>query len=160
MHINDAVFLEDLCPKFRLRQWRKSIHRFTGKSCIYCGKPSESIDHVKPRCQGGLSTKENWVPACLYCNGDKSDENALYWYRRQKFYDPRRAMAIRAWLEGDLRLAIRLLQWANPNFKIKNKNYEKDESEYKAAWLPNIANISRVITLTYISQFSWRFWEY
>ena len=32
MHINDAVFLEDLCPKFRLRQWRKSIHRFTGKA--------------------------------------------------------------------------------------------------------------------------------
>ena len=42
-------------------------------------------------------------------------------------------MAIRAWLEGDLRLAIRLLQWANPNFTIKNKNYEKDKSEYKAA---------------------------
>ena len=67
MHINDAVFLEDLCPKFRLRQWRKSIHRFTGKSCIYCGKPSESIDHVLPRSQGGLSTTENCVPACLSC---------------------------------------------------------------------------------------------
>ena len=88
MHINDAVFLEDLCPKFRLRQWRKSIHRFTGKSCIYCGKPSESIDHVIPRCQGGLSTTENCVPACLSCNGDKSDENALYWYRRQNFTIP------------------------------------------------------------------------
>ena len=42
-------------------------------------------------------------------------------------------MAIRAWLEGDLRLAIRLLQWANPNFKVSNKNYEEDESKYKAA---------------------------
>ena len=42
-------------------------------------------------------------------------------------------MAIRAWLEGDLRLAIRLLQWANPNFNVKNKNYEKDKSKYKAA---------------------------
>ena len=52
--------------------------------------------------------------------------------RRQKFYDPRRAMAIRAWLEGDLRLAIRLLQWANPNFRV-NKNNEKDGSEYRAA---------------------------
>ena len=80
MHINDAVFLEDLCPKFRFRQWRKSIHKFTGKSCIYCGKPSESIDHVIPRSQGGLSKTENCVPACLSCNGDKSDENALYWY--------------------------------------------------------------------------------
>ena len=42
-------------------------------------------------------------------------------------------MAIRAWLEGDLRLAIRLLQWANPNFIVKNKNFRKDESEYEAA---------------------------
>ena len=42
-------------------------------------------------------------------------------------------MAIRAWLDGDLRLAIRLLQWANPNIKKTNKKYEKDESEYKAA---------------------------
>ena len=67
MHINDAVFLEDLCPKFKFRQWRKSIHRFTGKSCIYCGKPSESIDHVLPRSQGGLNTTENCVPACLSC---------------------------------------------------------------------------------------------
>ena len=58
MHINDAVFLEDLCPKFRFRQWRKSIHRFTDKSCIYCGKPSESIDHILPRSQGGLSVTE------------------------------------------------------------------------------------------------------
>jgi len=42
-------------------------------------------------------------------------------------------MAIRAWLEGDLRLAIRLLQWANPNFKVSNKNYKTDETNYKAA---------------------------
>ena len=41
-------------------------------------------------------------------------------------------MAIRAWLDGDLRLAIRLLQWANPNSRIK-KNNEKDRSEYRAA---------------------------
>ena len=160
MHINDAVFLEDLCPKFRFRQWRKSIHRFTGKSCIQCGKPSESIDHVLPRSQGGLSTTENCVPACLSCNGDKSDENALYWYRRQKFYDPRRAMAIRAWLEGDLRLAIRLLQWANPNFENTNNNHEREESNYKAAQLPNIARFYSIIALTYVGQLSWRFWEY
>lgn len=40
------------------------------------------------------------------------------WYRRQRFYDPRRAMAIRAWMDGDLRLAVRLLQWAQPDHPI------------------------------------------
>ncbi len=42
-------------------------------------------------------------------------------------------MAIRAWLDGDLRLAIRLLQWANTKFKGSDKNYEKNKSKYKAA---------------------------
>lgn len=56
----------------------------------------------------------NCVPACLACNGHKSDADPFDWYRRQRFYDPRRAMAIRAWMDGDLRLAVRLLQWANP----------------------------------------------
>ena len=114
MHARDAVFLEDLCPKFRARRWRQSLHSFTHKTCIYCGKPSESIDHLHPQSRGGLSVTENCVPACLACNGHKSDADAFEWYRRQRFYDPRRAMAIRAWMDGDLRLAMRLLQWATP----------------------------------------------
>ncbi len=99
MHNRDAVFLEDLCPKLRVRRWRKSLHTFTGNSCIYCGNPSESIDHVLPRSRGGLSVTENCVPACLSCNGHKSNTDAFEWYRQQNFYDPRRAMAIRAWME-------------------------------------------------------------
>tara|TARA_Y100001970_G_C14235267_1_gene861423 strand:- start:1159 stop:1548 length:390 start_codon:yes stop_codon:yes gene_type:complete len=114
MHYKDAVFLEDLCPKLKLRQWRKSLHQFTAKSCIYCGRRSESIDHILPRSRGGGSITTNCVPACLACNGDKSDSDVFGWYRKQLFYDPRRAMAIRAWIEGDLRLAMRLLQWAEP----------------------------------------------
>ena len=62
-----------------------------------------------------MSVTENCVPACLSCNGHKSDSDVFEWYRRQRFYDPRRAMAIRAWMDGDLRLALRLLQWAQPN---------------------------------------------
>jgi len=133
MHFKDAVFLEDLCPKFRFRQWRQSIHKFTGKSCIYCGKPSESIDHILPRSKGGLSNTENCVPACLSCNGDKSNNEAFYWYRKQKFYDPRRAMAIRAWSEGDIRLAIRLLQWAKPTLKTLTNTNLKESVEFDAA---------------------------
>lgn len=109
--VRDAVFLEDLCPKFRLRQWRRSLHHLTGQRCIYCGARSESIDHVHPRSRGGSSVTENCVPACLGCNGRKGDADAFQWYRDQSFYDPRRAMAIRAWTDGDLRLAVRLLQW-------------------------------------------------
>ena len=114
MQARDAVFLEDLCPKLRVRRWRQSLHQFTDQRCIYCGERSESIDHVHPHSRGGLSVTENCVPACLACNGHKGDANAFEWYRRQTFYDPRRAMAIRAWTDGDLRLAMRLLDWVHP----------------------------------------------
>ena len=133
MHINDAVYLEDLCPKLKFRQWRKSIHKFTQKSCIYCGNSSESIDHVLPRSKGGSSKTENCVPACLSCNGDKSNTEAFHWYRRQKFYDPRRAMALRAWMDGDIRLAVRLLKWANPQIENKVKIFDENINECKAA---------------------------
>ena len=122
MHSRDAVFLEDLCPKSRVRQWRQSLHTYTAKSCIYCGNPSESIDHVLPQSRGGLSITANCVPACLSCNGHKSDADVFDWYRRQRFYDPRRAMAIRAWMDGDLRLALRLLQWAQPPTTLKSNH--------------------------------------
>ncbi len=114
MQARDGVFLEDLCPKFRARRWRQSLHGVTQGRCLYCGDRSESIDHVHPLSRGGRSVTENCVPACLACNGQKGDADAFDWYRRQRFYDPRRAMALRAWTEGDLRLALRLLAWASP----------------------------------------------
>lgn len=135
MHSRDAVFLEDLCPKLRNRRWRQSIHLHTGNRCIYCGKPSESIDHVFPLSRGGMSVTANCVPACLSCNGQKSDADVFDWYRCQRFYDPRRAMAIRAWTDGDLRLAMRLLQWAQPehnqppNSKRANVSHTKKDDE-------------------------------
>jgi len=114
MQARDGVFLEDLCPKFRARRWRSSLHHATQGCCIYCGNPSESIDHIHPLSRGGQSVTENCVPACLACNGHKGDAEAFDWYRSQRFYDPRRAMALRAWSEGDLSLALRLLSWAAP----------------------------------------------
>ena len=54
---------------------------------------------------------KNCVPCCLSCNGRKSDDDVLEWYRRQKFYDPRRAMAIRAWSNHDLKLVSKLLEY-------------------------------------------------
>ncbi len=131
MHNRDAVFLEDLCPKLRDRRWRKSLHKFTSNSCIYCGKKSESIDHIDPLSKGGLSITNNCVPACLSCNGSKSDTEVFFWYRGQNFYDPRRAMAIKAWIEGDLQLGMRLLKWAKPKQGVPNRNlHNKSQDKY------------------------------
>ena len=125
MQHRNAIFLEDLCPKLKARRWRKSLHTFTERSCIYCGKTSKSIDHILPRSRGGQTVTENCVPACLACNGNKSNTEAFYWYRQQHFYDPRRAMAIRAWIDGNLPLALKLLEWTTS--KKINQSIESDQ---------------------------------
>lgn len=40
--------------------------------CQYCGKKATTVDHVIPRCQGGLSQWSNLVACCLHCNQFKS----------------------------------------------------------------------------------------
>ena len=61
----------------------------------------------------------------MSCNGSKTDSEVFSWYRQQAFYDPRRAMAVRAWIDGDLRLATRLLQWAEPKKNQPEKGLHK-----------------------------------
>ena len=46
MHNQDAIYLEQLCPKINNKNWRDSLHRITKNKCIYCGEKSESIDHL------------------------------------------------------------------------------------------------------------------
>ena len=111
MHKQDAIYLDQLCPKISNKSWRESLYKITQYKCIYCGMPSESLDHLHPLSKGGKNNTSNCVPCCLSCNGKKSDQNALTWYRKQKFYDPRRAMAIRAWINNDLKLASVLLEF-------------------------------------------------
>ena len=111
MHKQDAIYLDQLCPKVSSKNWRDSLHKLTRKTCIYCGFPSESLDHLHPRSKGGETITKNCVPCCLSCNGKKSDSEVLNWYRSQSSYDPRRSMAIRAWINDDLKLASVLLKY-------------------------------------------------
>ena len=109
MHKQDAISLDQLCPKINNKYWRDSLYKLTKNQCIYCGNPSESLDHIHPKSKGGKSITSNCIPCCLSCNGKKSDSEVLNWYRNQSFYDPRRSMAIRAWFNNDLKLASVLL---------------------------------------------------
>ena len=111
MHRQDAIYLDQLCPKISNKSWRESIYKITKYKCI--DGTSESLDHLHPMSKGGRSSTSNCVPCCLSCNGHKSDSEVLSWYRKQNFYDPRRAMAIRAWFNNELELAEVLLNYLN-----------------------------------------------
>jgi 5-methylcytosine-specific restriction endonuclease McrA len=62
-------------PKQTVKFNRRNIFARDHNQCQYCGKkfPTTelSLDHVVPRSQGGLSTWENIVCACVACNVKK-----------------------------------------------------------------------------------------
>lgn len=65
----------DRLPRREVRFSRNNIFVRDGSTCQYCGlrrHPSQlNLDHVVPRTQGGLTTWENVVCACIECNRRK-----------------------------------------------------------------------------------------
>lgn len=94
---------------------------------------------MHPRSRGGPSVTENCVPACLACNGQKGDAEVFVWYRNQPFYDPRRAMALRAWSEGDMKVALRLLDWVRPTIQPSPSLHQTRQAS-TPAWRLQIAS--------------------
>ena len=66
------LFAYDKLPKQTVKFNRRNIFARDHNQCQYCGKKfptSElSLDHIVPRSQGGGSTWENIVCACVRCN--------------------------------------------------------------------------------------------
>ena len=67
----------DRFPAARVTFSRRNIHKRDRFTCQYCGaQPGTSeltIDHVLPRAQGGTSSWDNCVLACVECNKRKAD---------------------------------------------------------------------------------------
>lgn len=66
----------DKVPSHKVHYNRRTIYRRDSFRCQYCGKKKTtnelSLDHVIPRCQGGLTNWENIVVACTDCNSRKA----------------------------------------------------------------------------------------
>ena len=74
---------------------RRNIFKRDRFTCQYCGRQPGSedltIDHVVPRAQGGTSTWENCVLACVECNSQKADRTPQQAKMRLR-HEPQRPM--------------------------------------------------------------------
>ncbi len=68
------------------RLWKQSIKEHFNCTCVYCGNNYQihelTIDHVKPKCNGGKDLANNLVPACQSCNQGKGSSHWLQWMRQ------------------------------------------------------------------------------
>ncbi|REJ91101.1 MAG: HNH endonuclease [Planctomycetota bacterium] len=67
----------DRLPNNAVTFSRRNVFKRDRFTCQYCGKQPGleelTIDHVIPRAQGGTSTWDNCVLACIDCNARKAD---------------------------------------------------------------------------------------
>jgi 5-methylcytosine-specific restriction endonuclease McrA len=96
---------DHLIDETELQPKRITKHRFRariflawGHACAYCGEQADTLDHVLPRSQGGLTVMENLVPACRRCNGSKSSADWREWFAAQPWHCPDRAGRIDGWI--------------------------------------------------------------
>lgn len=72
-----ALTQYDRVPMNAVTFSRRNIYKRDRYTCQYCGAQPGSeeltLDHVVPRAQGGVSTWENCVLACVGCNKRKAD---------------------------------------------------------------------------------------
>jgi len=90
---------------------RRNLFKRDHSTCQYCGvRPGSSeltIDHVVPRAQGGLSTWENCVLACVACNAKKANRTP-----EQARMRLRKAPHRPAWRPHYATSGIRLESWS------------------------------------------------
>ena len=68
-------------PRRVWRLLRQAVFERDGWVCVYCGKRTGTLtcDHVFPVSQGGSSTLDNLVTACLACNTAKATRTPEEW---------------------------------------------------------------------------------
>ena len=97
--IGHAIEGTELVPKRTGKHnFRRVIFDYWGDECAYCGEHADTLDHVVPRHEGGLTTKGNLVSCCRRCNGSKGAEDVWNWYTKQPFFSEERAEVILEWL--------------------------------------------------------------
>lgn len=82
---------------------RSGILRRDSRSCAYCRRAGDTIDHVVPRSRGGTHSWENCVACCARCNARKADRllAELGWTLSFVPRSPRRVGTGRLWVYDD-----------------------------------------------------------
>ena len=74
--------------------WRRAVKEHFNCTCVYCGNHYEinqlTLDHVKPKCNGGETITRNMVSACRKCNQEKGSRHWRDWMRDTFGYKPYR----------------------------------------------------------------------
>ncbi|GIN88444.1 hypothetical protein J6TS2_48300 [Heyndrickxia sporothermodurans] len=105
--------------------FKKLILKRDNFTCCYCGKFGDTIDHIKPKSNGGISSFNNCICACEECNINKDNlslEEYLYYIEPISVSGNIQIER----LEQQLHYLLQIIE--SINSRISEENYSKDQN--------------------------------
>lgn len=62
---------------FLFRDYRKAALKRDHHTCLWCGLPATTVDHIIPSSKGGSDTPQNLLASCSECNTKRGNRSAF-----------------------------------------------------------------------------------
>jgi hypothetical protein len=86
----DEQTIQLLYNPFLFRDYRKAALKRDHYTCLWCGRPGMTVDHIIPASKGGSDLPQNLFAACMECNTKRGSRSAFSYFRRKIWSAPNR----------------------------------------------------------------------
>jgi hypothetical protein len=62
--------------------YRRIVFERDAGTCLWCGKPADTVDHIIPYSEGGVYHPSNLICACRHCNQKRQSDGVLLFLER------------------------------------------------------------------------------
>jgi 5-methylcytosine-specific restriction endonuclease McrA len=73
----DEQTIQLLYNPFLLRNYRKTALQRDDHTCLWCGLPATTVDHIVPSSKGGSDLPHNLLASCNECNSKRGNVSAF-----------------------------------------------------------------------------------
>lgn len=86
--INEQT-IQLLYNPFLFRKYRKIALKRDRYTCLWCGQPATTVDHLIPSSKGGSDLPRNLIASCGECNSRRGNRPAWEYFREKMGSIPR-----------------------------------------------------------------------
>lgn len=90
----DEQTIQLLYNPFLFRDYRKAALKRDHYTCLWCGRPGTTVDHIIPASKGGSDLPQNLLAACMECNTKRGSRSAFSYFRGKVFSVPKRMKVV------------------------------------------------------------------
>ncbi|WP_245954905.1 HNH endonuclease [Paenibacillus flagellatus] len=79
----DEQTIQLLYDPFSFREYRKTALKRDRYTCLWCGLPATTVDHIVPSSKGGSDLPRNLLASCSECNSKRGNRSAFLYLREK-----------------------------------------------------------------------------